>query len=68
MSLKEVLFEPMQNASHSIRIFFGVFRSNSVSPSADAERKAIMAVKKEHMAWEALSAEALENFEKQFAD
>jgi hypothetical protein len=52
----------VQNASHSIRIVvLRVFRSGR-HPEVDHET--IAALHEDHKAWETLSAEALENFEK----
>ncbi len=58
------LLESMQNASHSvIVVVHRFFRSNH---HAEVDRELIAALREDRDAWEKLSAEALENFEKRF--
>jgi len=64
MSLKETLLEPVQNASRSIVVIvYRLFRANHRS---EVDRETITVLREDHDAWENLSAEALENFEKRF--
>ena len=62
--LKEKFLEPVQNASHNI--VDAVFRLLRVNHRSEVDPEAIAAYRDDLEAWESISDEALETFEKQF--
>jgi len=60
--LKEILVEPVQNASHYLAVC--IYRLFNVQVEPD--NKILAALHEDLNAWEKLSDEALENFEKRF--
>jgi hypothetical protein len=62
VSLKEILVEPVQNASHYLAVC--IYRLFNVQVESD--NKILAALHEDLNAWEKLSDEALENFEKRF--